>query len=423
MASGSTRVIFLNRFFYPDHSATSELLANLAFALSLENRNVKVISSRLRYDDNEHLLAPHEIIDRVEVWRVWSSRRGRYRMMGRAADYASFYIASAVKLWQLARRDDIIIAMTDPPMISVLAAAIARLRGSKLINWQQDVFPEVAKAVGLGGTVGGALFNALRLPRNWSLRLAHRNVVVGEMMARTLRAQGIKPGSISIIPNWSDGGLVKPIEPEQNALRDAWGLNGAFVVAYAGNLGRAHETETILGAMQLLQGAAAATAAQSLPIKFLFIGGGVLRTRLQKQVNALGLSDVLFKDYQPRDRLALTLSAADVHLVCLNPKLEGLVVPSKIYAIAAAGRPALFIGNLSGELAQMIDQASFGFVVPIGKPEELADRILQLASAPQLRASMGIRARAAFDQCWDKALAIEKWERLLIEVETAPSRA
>ena len=117
--------------------------------------------------------------------------------------------------------------------------------------------------------------------------------------------------------------------------------------------------------------------------------------------------------YQPRERLAETLGAADVHLVSLNPKLEGLIVPSKFYGIAAAGRPTLFIGAPDGEIARLVEEFECGFTVAPGDGKGLADRILQLAQDPQLCATLGARARAAFEKHWDKSHAVEKWEEVL----------
>jgi len=420
MTSCSHCVIFLNRFFYPDHSATSEILSDLAFALSARGFKIKVITSRLRYDDTENLLPPRETIHGVEVFRVRTSRWGRHRLRGRVVDYASFYITAGWRLWRLARRSDVIIAKTDPPLVSVVAACIAWLRRAKLINWQQDIFPEVAEALAVGGDIGRAIFPVLRFPRNWSLRQASRNVVVGERMANTLRQFGVRRETIRIIPNWSDGKRITPIDASQNSLRAEWGLTNAFVVAYAGNLGRAHEIETLLGAMQALNQTALASPDEAQPIKFLFIGGGALRATLETEVTRCKLANVLFRAYQPREQLAATLSTADVHLVSLNPKLEGLIVPSKIYAIAAAGRPAIFIGSPSGEVAQILKEINCGFTVPPSNVTELQHRIMQLARSPQLRAIMGARARAAFEQHWDKEIAVDKWEQLLTEVISPP---
>ena len=128
---GSSHIIFLNRYFYPDHAATSEMLSDLAFALSCRAFNITVITSRLRYDETESLLPSRESIRGVDVWRVWTSRHGRNRLLGRSLDYASFYLAAGWRLWRLACPSNIVVAKTDPPLLSVVAACIARLRGAR----------------------------------------------------------------------------------------------------------------------------------------------------------------------------------------------------------------------------------------------------------------------------------------------------
>ena len=303
------RVIFLNRFFYPDHAPTGELLSDLAFELAAQGCRVTVITSRLLYDGPTATLLPRERINGVEVWRVWTSKRGRQRLIGRSLDYATFYIAAAWRMWRLARSGDILVAMTDPPLLSVMVAPIAWLRGAHLVNWLQDIFPEVAEALNVGGSLGRVAFRLMRPFRNWSLRAAQTNVVVGEGMATRLREQGIPSERIRVIPNWSDGTRILPIPVAQNKLRKSWALNSRFIVGYAGNLGRAHDTATILDAMTLLQQQAVASRADAVArkITFVFVGGGAQRARLERQVLQQRLPNVRLYPYQPRERLAETL--------------------------------------------------------------------------------------------------------------------
>src|SRR5262249_52799523 len=134
MAPSSRRVIFLNRFFHPDHAATSELLSDLAFELARRGLQIKVITSR-GHDNTTNALSSHETTNGVEVFRVWTSRQGRHRLHGRILDYVSFYIAAAWQLWCVARAGDVVVAKTDPPLLSVIAAAIAWLCGARLVNW------------------------------------------------------------------------------------------------------------------------------------------------------------------------------------------------------------------------------------------------------------------------------------------------
>lgn len=408
------RIIFLNRYFYPDHAPTGELLSDLAFALAKRGLGVTVISSRLSYDITSSPLPPRERKDGVDIWRVWTSKRGRQRLLGRSLDYLTFYATAAWRLWRLARAGDIVVAKTDPPLLSVVTLPLVRLRRAHQINWIQDIFPEVAEALGLGGRLGHVAAKLLQPMRNHSLRQATTNVVVGEGMLPRLANQGISREKIRVIPNWSDASLIFPIAATANELRQHWGLSDHFVVGYAGNLGRAHDVETIIEAMTILQGNAhAMPEAVAGRIKFLFVGGGVRRLELERMISERKLRTALLKPYQPRELLAQTLGAADLHLISLNPKLEGLMVPSKFYGVAAAGRPMIFIGAADGEIARLIDQTRCGFTVAPGDGRALVERIIQLATDEELCRRMGERARAAFERDWDKACGIAKWHALL----------
>src|SRR5262249_58903539 len=151
MASPSRRFIFLNRFFYPDHAATSELLSDLAFELARRGLRIKVITSRLGYDNTANPLPSHETVSGVEVFRMWTSRQGRPRLHGRILDYLSFYIVAAWRLWCVARAGDVLVAKTDPPLLSGISAAIAWLREARLGDWQQNTFPQGGEGFGIRG--------------------------------------------------------------------------------------------------------------------------------------------------------------------------------------------------------------------------------------------------------------------------------
>jgi len=397
------KIIFVNRYFYPDQSATSQMLSDLAFALAESGNRICIVTSRQTYENPQDDLAPRETRAGVEIFRVATTRFGRSNLLGRALDYLSFYVSSFVMLLRIAQRDHMIVAKTDPPLISVIAWVAARLKGARLVNWLQDVFPEVA--VALGVLTWRPLVESLRWLRDLSLRGAEMNVVLGEYMQDRICQQGVAREKTRIIHNWADGDLIRPVDVASNQLRKSWGLADRFVVGYSGNMGRAHEFDTIVEAMAALK--------DDMDIVFLFIGGGAGKEKLEVAITERDLCNVMFRPYQPRERLAESLSLPDVHLVSLQPQLEGLIVPSKVYGIAAAGRPVAFVGDPEGEVARLVSRYGFGFAVAIGAGEELAHRLRSLKQQSGVAMHMGAEGRRYFEENLSKSHAIASWQGLI----------
>jgi glycosyltransferase involved in cell wall biosynthesis len=376
------RVIFVNRYFFPDHSATSQMVSDLAFHLASRGWEVGMITSRQRYDDAGAQLAKRERVRGVAVRRVWSTTFGRHFLPGRAVDYATFYLSAMLAMMN--ERRATVVAMTDPPMMSVVSVGAAALgRAARpwagaptLVNWLQDLFPDVATALGM--RVPGLV----RRIRDWSLRKAKANVVIGESM----RA----PKAV-VIHNWADPSL-HPVD----------GLNPSrmFMLGYSGNLGRVHDVSTMLGAMNRLRGE---------EIELVITGGGA---KLD-DVRAASLPNVRIEPYAPRERLSESLSAADAHLVTLLPAVEGLVVPSKFYGILAVARPVLYVGARDGELARLIRENDCGIAVESGDADGLADAIRALASHREKARAMGLRGRALYERRFAPAIAFAAWEKVL----------
>jgi glycosyltransferase involved in cell wall biosynthesis len=399
-----TAYVFLNRYFLPDQSATSQMLTDLAQALAVRGFDVHVLCSCQLYDDADARLPSRERLQGVEVHRVATTRFGRSRLPGRALDYASFYLSAAVTLLRILRRGDVVIAMTDPPLLSLLAAPIATLKRAALINWQQDVFPEVASHLGVN-PLPGAADRFLRRLRDASLRAAITNVLVGERMREYFALRGIPMAKLEVIENWSDAAAIQPKPAGASALRNGLQLGDRFVVGYSGNLGRAHEIDTLLAAAEALKDEPA--------FLFLMQGGGAKMAALKHGVDQRKLRNFRFLDYQPREALEDSLAAADVHLVSLLPALEGLIVPSKLYGILAAGRPVIFIGDAAGDVGRVILDAQCGRTVAVGDSRGLVETLRQLQAQPQLRAAMGTRARALLCEKFTAERAYERWVAVL----------
>ena len=364
------RVVFVNRYFHPDHSATSQIASDLAFHLAARGWEVAAVTSRQLYD-NASARLHSGMTNGVHVERVWSTRFGRAGLVGRALDYVTFYGSAFLAL--LRYRSAVVVAMTDPPLMSVVAAVASK----RVVNWVQDLFPEVAESLGIRAP------RVLGRLRDWSLRRARANVVLGELMAARV------PKAV-VIHNFADADLAPQPRPSGDA----------FVVGYSGNLGRAHEFGTIIGAMQRLP-----------DVRFLFTGAGAQLDAVKRSAGV----NAVFRSYAPREELSTSLSAADAHLVSLKPSLEGLIVPSKFYGVLAVGRPVLFVGARDGELARLIIGARCGVVVETGDVEGLTDAIRKLAGDRAEAAAMGHRGRELYLARFAPHHAFAAWERVLEE--------
>lgn len=407
------KVVFVNTFFWPDQSATSQILSDLAFALAQNGTEVHIVCSRQCFGQPDIELPSRERVHGVEVHRIATTRFGRQQLAGRAVDYLSFYLSAAATLVGLLSRGDIVVGKTDPPIISIVTYAAARIKGAQAVNWLQDVFPEVADALGLRvlGRMGSRL---LRAARDWSVRKAVANVVIGESMAEYLRQRGAPPASIQVIPNWSDGKQIRPIDRGQNALRLSWGLEPAqLVIGYSGNMGRVHDMQTLLSAAQCLK--------EMRDIKFLFIGAGSQLEAMKATVVEAGLENVMFQPAQDRARLGESLNVPDVHFVTLMPALEGLVVPSKFYGVLAAGRPTIFVGDTRGEVARAIDQADCGVSFQSGDARGIAHQLEQWSADRSRVVTMGIHARQLFEQRYDRQILVDRWATLLTTLAATPT--
>lgn len=404
-----SKVIFINRFFYPDHSATSQLLSDLCFALADKGLEILVISGCQPYDDSfqRPVVEKLDSIKGVSIHRCQTTHFGRKNLLGRVLDYLTFYLAATLNLIRSIKRGDIVVAMTDPPLLGVFVAPVVFLRRAVLVHWLQDLFPEVAESLQVNG-IRGPFFSALRYLRNISCRAAKFNVAVGGRMSRYLRNNnGVNQKNLIVIPNWAPTDL-QPVSKGNNALRKQWLDGDYFVVGYSGNLGRAHDWQTIFQCMEALR--------SSDRIRFLMIGGGIGMDKLRKAVVAEGLTNVFFESYQPLARLAESLSVSDIHMVSLQPGVSDYLVPSKVYGIAAVGRPIVYIGGEESEIGDMLRRYNCGVMVRPGESSMLCEKIRYLSENTEEMRLMGERGRQMYDENYSASNAHAAWQHLLADI-------
>lgn len=352
------RLIFLNRFYWPNESATAQLLHDLARHLAAHGHEVTVITS----DSSESSRPREETVAGVRILRV-SRHSHRIGVATKGREFAFFLLGAARALLARARRDTVVVAMTDPPLLGIMARFVTGLRGARLVNWTQDIYPEIA--IRLSARRAPALAASLLLPlRNLAWRQSEHSVAISEGMAGHLHEEGVAPANTSVIANWAPQGLAPQPASAGEALRAEWGLQGQFVIAYSGNLGRVHDLDSIL--------ALAGELRPEPKITLLLIGGGPGRAGLEAAASSRGLTNIQFRPAQPRARLGESLAVADAHLVTLRPECADLVFPSKVYGIVQIGRPIVFIGPRDCELARIVERHGLGLAAAPGDLAALA---------------------------------------------------
>ena len=404
------RVFFVNRFFWPDISATSQILSDVAFALAHDGVPVEIVTSRLAYGNPDLRYPADEEREGVRIHRVATTGFGRAGLAGRAIDYLSFYVSALVKAALLLRKGDVLVVKTDPPLLSVPMRIVAWARGARQVNWLQDVYPEIAGLLGFSG-FDGAFGRMLAVLRDRSLKASAANVAIGEAMRSRLAARGIADDRLTVIENFTDDEAIAPLSAADNALRAEWNYGAdTLVVGYSGNLGQAHDLNTMLGAAKLLH------ERRRSDIRFLFVGGGAFFADVQRFADAHGLTNIDSRPYQPRERLSESLTVPDIHWISLRPEVEGYLLPSKFYGVLAAGRPTIFIGHEHGEIAEIVRANGCGWGFAVGDSTGIADRLAVLAGDRASVADAGDAARRLMDARYRRQLIIGKWKRLLDEL-------
>ncbi len=386
------RVLLLNQFYHPDTAATGQLLADVGAALGRCGHEVHVIASRGAYGGGSQRFPAESVQDGVAVHRVAATGFGRAGLLGRAVDYASFYLLAWQRAMQLPPMDAAL-CLTTPPMIGLVGSALQRRRGTRLIYWPMDLYPEIMVALGMlrGGSLPERL---LRRVSRHLYRRADAVIALGEVMARAERQGGARDATV--IHNWVPGEHVQPSDPPR---RDE------VVWMYSGNLGWGHELETAVAAMAALRDQHA--------LRLRIIGQGKMQASLQQQVDDAELQTVSFGRPCPLEALSSQLAEGDMHLVSQRPGTQGLLVPSKVYGILAAARPAIYIGPEDTEVAAILRESGAGMICPPGDVHAVAEAAAALAEDPARRKTMGRAGRDWYEANGGRDRSVERIVRII----------
>ncbi len=412
------KLLLVNQHYPPDAGATGKLVAQLAERLAQGGHDVTVLTGRPTYEESGRASAPRrEERNGVQVVRLPLLPR-RSGPFGRALHYLSF----GMSLRLAGRRQpkpDVVMAWSSTPMFGGPAAlAVARHHRCPFVYGVQDVYPEIA--VALGVLRNRVLIRIARALERRAWTGAARVVVIGRGLREFAADRGIDPGRVTLIENWADTDAIRP--QASSALRRELGFaEDDFVVQYAGNLGRSQGLDTVLEAARLIEdrkrGAAAGpSGAEIAPpsVRFLLVGSGVTAPEVRRRAEEV--ASVATVPFQSEDRLNDVLAAADLALVPLRAGFGRLCVPSKVYSILASGRPVGAMLDADSDVARIVGSGECGFRVDPDDPVSLADEILRLAAEPDRARRLGANGRAWGEDRGSLKRAAGQYEEMLENV-------
>ena len=343
------KILLLNQAFHPDVVSTGQHATDLALRLQASGHDVTVVASRYGYDDPDRAFPHCENWRGISIHRISMLRLGKSSRWRRALAFGSFFAGCLTRIL-LMPRFDLVIALTSPPLISALAAALVSLKGGKFIFWVMDLNPDEAIAAGWLRP-GSSTARLLQAMLQFSLNRSDRLIALDPFMARRLVAKGVPEEKIAAIPPWSHDGTVSYDRAGRNAFRRQHGLAGKFVVMYSGNHSPCHPLGTLLEAARRLLDRG--------DIVFCFVGGGTEFRKIRDLAETHALPNVTCIPYQPIEKLSASLSAADLHVVTMGDPFVGIVHPCKVYNIRSLGIPFLYIGPTPSHVTELSPAGQF----------------------------------------------------------------
>ena len=383
------RILLMNQFFWPDSSATSQLLTDLAQQMRSEGHEVYAICSEGGYAVADSGDAPDVTVQRVKSLPFV---RGS---LGRMMSYLSFYVGAA--FWSMALpKPDVVVTLTTPPLLSVLGTLVKKLRGARHFIWEMDMYPDVAVDLEYFKP-GSAVVRVTGAIADYSRGCADGIIALGECMKERLMRRGVTGSKIFVAENWADGRGIKPMRRTAQ--------HGPLALLYSGNLGLAHDLDTIQAVMLALK--------HDERFAFRFVGSGGRRDELKEFCSRHAIGSLELLPYVQRANLSESFAAGDIGLVTQRMECCGSVVPSKVYGLLAAERPILFIGPREATPARIIERFRCGWHVECGEVEKLTQLLLHLAEDRAEVQLAGKRARQAFLEHYDLPLGVARIARIL----------
>lgn len=378
------KLSIITRFYPPDYAATGQLIEELAKQLACLGMHVHVFTGLPGYAFQTALAPLVESSERLSVRRSRTSRMWQGRIRGRALNGLLFCWRAALHLLKSTNRGDVVLFTTEPPYLPILGYFAHLFLRFPYVCLLYDLYPDIAVHLNVVSSN-----HWLARLWDWLNALSWKNASKVIVLSSTMKERVIAKcpeikDKVVVIHSWADADWIKPIDKKNSWFAKQFDLVDKFTVLYSGNMGRCHDMDTILSAAEQLR---------NEPIQFVFIGDGAKRQLCLEKVRNLKLNNCRFLPYQEKVNLPYSLTACDLSLVSISPGMEGLVAPSKLYGILAAGRPVAAICEPHSYLRQLIAEAKCGKAFDNGDGMGLAEFIRHLAANSRLTQALGKSGR------------------------------
>jgi len=394
----------ITQFYPPDYAATGQLIEELVTHLKDKGMHIKVFAGQPGYAYQTDFAQPIERLDNLQIRRSRAATIWQQRVRGKAISGLLFCLRSGLHLLRNSARGDVLLLTTAPPYLLLLGYLANRCFGLPYVCLMYDLYPDVAVQLNVVPTQHW-------LVRCWEFintcvwkRAKHIIVLSPTMKERIATKCPEVAEKISVIHSWANPDWIVPIAKQHNWFVKKYKLTDTFNVLYSGNMGRCHDLDTIVEAAQQLQ---------QESIRFVFVGDGAKRQPCIDKITSLGLKNCLFLPYQAKQLLPYSLTACDLSLVSISPGMEGIVAPSKLYGILAAGRPVGVICEEHSYLRQLVADARCGQAFDNGDGTGLAEFIRRLAHATLLATLMGRLGRRYLQSNFTPEIISQQYAQLL----------
>lgn len=382
------RIYFLTELYYPEQTSTGYILTQIAEGLA-DEYDTKVITGPPTNFFQIQNYPNHEIRNNVEIFRCTGTQFNKNSIVGRLCNILTRSLMIFFKAIRQCKSSDIILVVTNPPVLPLLAFFVHKLKGSQFIVIVHDVYPDVLIVTKLYQFFPLIGFFWKRI-NHIIYTKAYRVIVIGRDMAQRVKSHLVtndkKDENISCISNWAEVDTIKPISKYKNSLLQELNIIDKFIVLYTGNLGRTHAIENFVKIIDRLQ--------PKDNIHFIVIGSGKKQTYLEQYIKSSKLQNITFIPLKnrPRSEQNISLNACDAAIIPFISGMAGISVPSRMYNHMAAGKPIIAVADDWSELAQVIQEENIGWVVKPGDVDSLVNTIEYAASHPELCQEMGAKA-------------------------------